>query len=270
VENRNRNIWIIVIVVLLALCCCVALVVAGAVAWFTPWSFDLERQVDLDIGGDTERIEKTFDAGPEPTLRVDSFAGNVTVRQGSGGTIRVVATKQAARRSDLDRIRIDWSEQEDGLWIETSHTRNRASNISVNFEITVPAGTRVDLDTGAGNIRVEGLSAEVVAHTGAGNVDVSDAAGRAILDTGAGNVTYEGIPEGDCRYETGAGNINLSLPAEVDVEVVLSTGIGSIDADEFEIDGEVSRRSIDGIIGTGARGRIEADTGAGNIDLVRR
>jgi hypothetical protein len=268
-ESRSRNIWIIIIVVLVALCCCLALVAAGAIAWFTDWSFDFDRQVDLDIVGETERIEKAFDAGSEPSLEVDSFAGNVTVQQGGGGTIQVVATKRVVRGSDLDRIRIDWDEREGGLRIKTSHTRNRASNISVDFEITVPAGTRVDLDTGAGNIRVEDLSAETVVHTGAGNVDVSGAEGRAILDTGAGNVSYEGRPEGDCRYETGAGNIDLSLPADVDVQVELNTGIGSIDAGDFDIEGEVSRRSVDGSIGSGAQGQIEARTGAGNIDLSR-
>ena len=94
--------------------------------------------------------------------------------------------------------------------------------------------------------------------------------GQSRLDTGAGNITYEGTPQGDCDLDTGAGNITLRLPAEVDVEVKLDTGIGNVNVSGFDVDGEVSRGEVDGIIGRDPKSRIEAHTGAGNIDLVRR
>jgi DUF4097 and DUF4098 domain-containing protein YvlB len=178
--------------------------------------------------------------------------------------------RETERIEDLDRIEIDWHEQDDGLRIETSHSRRTASNMSVELEITAPAGSRLELDSGAGNIQVEDIAGEMDVHTGAGNVDVQRAEGRVSLDTGAGNITYDGTPQGNCRVETGAGNITLKLPAEVDVEVELDTGIGNVDVSGFDVDGEVSRGEVDGIIGSDPQSRIEAHTGAGNIDLVRR
>jgi hypothetical protein len=271
-ERSNRNVWIIVIVVLVILCCCVAVAAAAAIGLFTSWSFSFDRDWDWDwdLGRETERIEESFDVGATPRLEIDSFAGNVTVRAGEANTIRVVATKKASNRSNLDRIEIDWHEQDDGLRIETSHSRRTASNMSVELEITAPAGSRLELDSGAGNIQVEDIAGEMDVHTGAGNVDVQRAEGRVSLDTGAGNITYDGTPQGNCRVETGAGNITLKLPAEVDVEVELDTGIGNVDVSGFDVDGEVSRGEVDGIIGSDPQSRIEAHTGAGNIDLVRR
>lgn len=269
-ESKNRNTWIIVIAVLVVLCCIVAAVAAMAVAWLV----DRADEFDLDAGWsparEFERTELTFDLGPTPYLELDSFAGNVTVRAADGDTIRVIATKKATRQSYLDNINIDWDEMEDGLRIKTSHRGTRFSNVSVDFDITVPAGARLDLDTSAGNVDIQDVTGEVQAHTGAGNIDVLGARGSIRLNTGAGNIDYEGTPGADCRFDTGAGNITLRLPADVDVEVNLDTGVGNVSLGGFDVDGTVTRGRVDGVIGTGTQGSIRADTGAGNINLVRR
>jgi phage baseplate assembly protein gpV len=269
-ESKNRNTWIIVIVVLVVLCCIAAAVGAMVVAWLV----DRADEFDLDTGWtparESERTELTFDLGATPYLELDSFAGNVTVRATDGDTIRVIATKRASRQSYLDNINIDWDEMEDGLRIKTSHQGTRLGNVSVDFEITVPDGARLDLDTAAGNVTIQDVAGEIQAHSGAGNVTVLGASGSLRLDTGADNVDYEGTPRADCRFDTGAGNITLRLPSDVDVEVVLDTGVGNVSVGGFDVDGTVNRGRVDGVIGTGTQGSIRANTGAGNINLVGR
>lgn len=269
-ESRNRNVWIIVVVALVVLCCCAVVVGAAAIFLVADRSIEFDRGFDWDLGRETERVDETFEIGATPRLELDSFAGNVTVRVGESDTIRVVATKKARTRSNLERIDIEWSEREGELRIQASHSQRIASNMSVEFEITAPAGTRLNLDVGAGNIQVENVTGEIDAHTGAGEIETWGSTGRVSLDTGAGNITYQGRPQGDCTFETGAGNITLRLSAEADVEVDLGTGVGIIDVDDFDVVGQVSRGEVKGVIGSGAQGRIEAQTGAGNIDLVRR
>jgi DUF4097 and DUF4098 domain-containing protein YvlB len=100
-------------------------------------------------------------------------------------------------------------------------------------------------------------------------MDVRGAAGTARLDTGAGSISYQGTPQGECRFETGAGNITLALPADLNIQVDLETRVGNIDVD-FSVDGQVTRREVQGVIGSGAQGTIYAHSGAGNIDVVRR
>jgi hypothetical protein len=51
--------------------------------------------------------------------------------------------------------------------------------------------------------------------------------------------------------------------------VDLHTGVGSIELD-FAVDGEVSRRDVKGVIGSGEGASIYARTGSGSIDLIRR
>ncbi len=262
-ESKNRNVWIIVAVIVVVLCCC-ALAVAAAVAWFTTQPLDWAWSTSLQ----SERSEEAFAVGDAPSLTIDNFAGNVIVRTGQSGVIRVAATRKARSRDDLDRIEVAVSERDGGLVVKTDKPSS-LWNVSVELEITAPAGTRVDVDTGAGNLTIDGITGGIGAHSGAGDMDVRDAAGTARLDTGAGNIRYQGAPQGECRFETGAGNIRLTLPADPNVRVDLQAGVGNIDVN-FPVDGQVTRGEVQGVIGSGAEGTIYAHSGAGNIDVVRR
>jgi hypothetical protein len=246
-EPKNRNIWIIVAVIVIALCCCALAVAAvGAAGWFVGQPFGWRASTSLQ----GERSEEAFAVGDAPKLKIDNFAGNTTVRTGPSGLVRVAATRRARNRADLARIKVDVSERDGGLLIKTEKpsTLNAAS---VDLEITVPAGTHLEVDTGAGN------------------VEIDDGSGPITVETGAGNIRYQGAPQGECRFETGAGNTRLTLPADLNVRVDLQTGAGNIDVD-FVVDGRVTGRAVQGVIGSGAEGMIYAQTGAGNIDLVRR
>jgi DUF4097 and DUF4098 domain-containing protein YvlB len=270
-QSGNRNVWIAIIVALVVLCCIAAVVGAILVGWLVDRAKDLDLDAtDWGTGSYSERTEFTFDLGAAPYLELDSFAGNVTVRAGEGNTVRVTATKNASRESDLDAIEITWDEQEGGLRVEAKAGERLASNRWVEFDITMPAGARLDLKSGAGNVNIHDVEGELRAQTGAGNIAVRGARAPVDLDTGAGNINYEGTPQSDCTFETGAGNITLRLSEDADVEVDLDSGIGEVTVRDFEVQGSVTRGEVKGVIGAGMRGRIKASTGAGNINVSRR
>jgi DUF4097 and DUF4098 domain-containing protein YvlB len=125
------------------------------------------------------------------------------------------------------------------------------------------------LDSGTGSLTLVDVRGEVDAHTGAGGIDMRGASGTVSLDTGTGGIDYEGRPYGDCRFKTGAGSITLRLPADLDMEVELDTGAGSIGVG-YAVEGKVTKREVEGTIGTGTAGRLYAHTGTGGIDLIRR
>ena len=232
----------------------------------------------------SEVEEQTFSVGDSPALQVDNFAGDIVLRVGESGTVHVMATKRAARESNLDDIDVDIRERENGLEIETDPPSG-LKNVSVSLEITVPADTSVDLHTGAGEIIVPGLEGQVVldtgageieirdvrgaidAHTGAGEIDVRDVVGSVRLDTGAGDIDYEGWPEGECRFETGAGSIKLRLPEDIDARLDLEVGVGDIEVD-MPVEGQISKREVRGTLGNGDGAEIRAHSGAGDIDLL--
>lgn len=233
----------------------------------------------------SEVLEESFAVGEMPSLSVDNFAGDVVVHVGESGTIRVVATKRAAREKDLDRVDVEMEERDGELEVVTDPPSG-FKNVSVDLELTVPDDTRVNLHTGAGEIIVRDLngdvrassgagdvdirdtSGEIDAHTGAGSIDVRRATGLVRLDTGAGEIDYQGRPQGNCRFDTGAGSITLRLPTDVNVKVDLDAGVGDIDVKDIDVDGKISNHEVKGTIGNGDEGEIRAHTGAGSIDLV--
>lgn len=299
-EKNNRAVWVFVgIAVVLLVCCLIAAVAASLGGWFASRNWG----GDLSLGQAQERLEESYPTGADPYLRIDNFAGAITVRAGQEGEIRVVVTKKGSSQRQVQDIRLERTPGDNGLEIR-ARKPSGLSNASVQFDITAPPGTRLELDTGAGNIDVRGFASqatihsgagsisvadfqglidldtgagsinitnvqgEIKAHTGAGSIDARDASGPARLDTGTGSIDYRGEPSGDCRFDSGTGSITLRLPAGLNAEVDLETGMGTVNV-QFDVAGSVTKRDVQGTIGRGGDAVIRAHTGTGSIDVIR-
>jgi len=180
----------------------------------------------------SELSEGSFTVGDSGVLEVSNTAGKVEVLPGDSGVVHVVATKRAEQEEHLDQIAVEMVQLQNGVSVTTT-SPSGLNNVSVDLEITVPSDM------------------------------------RPTLLNGAGGTIYEGRAKGECRFLTGAGSIELKLPADVNAEVSLSVGAGSIRVD-FPVNGQVGENLVEGTIGTGADGRIEARVGAGNITVSRQ
>jgi hypothetical protein len=178
----------------------------------------------------SELADSTFAVGDSSVLAVNNFAGSVTVLPGNPGVVHVAVTKWAGDREDLDQVEVEIIEVQNGVRVTTANPSDLVG-VSVDLDITVPSDT------------------------------------RPTLQNGAGSMSYEGQAEGECYFATGAGSITLKLPVDVNVEVYLSVGAGSIQVG-FPVDGQVSEHVVNGIIGTGADGRIQAQVGSGSISVI--
>lgn len=167
-----------------------------------------------------------------------------------------------------------------------------ALNIDTGSGDVTLTGARgdVNLDTGSGDVTVSDVSGgELVIDTGSGDVDAREVnATRLSLDTGSGEVrlasarsprtdidTGSGSVRVDLagtieriHIETGSGDVQLTLPEDVSAMLDLETGSGDFDVGMpvtlvHKEDGELRGR-----LGSGS-GRIEIDTGSGDITLRR-
>jgi hypothetical protein len=268
VESKKRNAWILGAVAVIFVGCCGLMVLAtGAMGWIASRAPRVAWGPEILGGSHDQRIERTFEVADEPFLDVTNFAGSITVQSGEEGVIQVLAIKHASGERDVDQIDVAMSERGNGLLIRTKTLRN-LKNASVDLEIEVPAGTRLELHTGAGTVEVRNIAGQVSIYSGAGNIDLQGTTGTVRLGVGAGEIRYEGTPAGQCSFETGAGEITLRLPSDVGVEVDLGTGLGGIDL-EFSVDGRVTTREVRGVIGDGGHGSVYAHTGVGSIRVSR-
>jgi hypothetical protein len=199
VEKKNRAGCIVVSVfggALVLLCGCLLLAGLATAPWWTHWDVAWNSPWDLGlwIANETERIDKSFEVGSEPSLEVDNFAGTVIIQAQEGDSIQVVATKRAPRARDLSRIQVE-TEQQPGKLVIRTQKPSDLDNATVKLEIAAPAGTRLVIRSGAGTVDVRGLQASLEVQNGAGTVAIRDAAGAAVVNSGAGTIEYQGRPE---------------------------------------------------------------------------
>ena len=118
-----------------------------------------------------------------------------------------------------------------------------AHDISVDYEITVPADTTIRTRSGSGDQTIEGTHGNADLQSGSGDMRLSRLTGDIRLQTGSGDVRARGIA-GPVRGSAGSGNIEVEETGSGDID--LHTGSGNITA-------------------RGVQGAFRADAGSGDI-----
>ena len=158
---------------------------------------------------------------------------------------------------------------------ETSSGRVTARDLAGNVSLHTSSGGMsvrafegtLKLHVSSGDIDVLGVDGVLDAHTSSGTINVRDAQGTVRLDTSSGSIDYRGSPVGECSFATGSGSIDLRLPADLNAKVDLQTGSGTVRL-SFPVEGEQTRQSVRGIIGSGNEATIYARTSSGSIRLT--
>lgn len=160
-----------------------------------------------------------------------------------------------------------------GIRVERAEGEVRASTGSGRIELNDIKGELLRVSTGSGTI--EGRRIEVArfdASTGSGGIRMDAATASDIrTTTGSGSTRLDlrNTPR-DITTRAGSGSVEISLPADANVEVDVTTGSGGITS-EFPVTMEsIRRRELRGRIGTGADGFLRASTGSGSVRILRR
>jgi len=272
--------------VIVLACLCMACLALTGIGWSL---FHLDRSTEFgyDFGNqDRDLAERSYEVSEPLFVVVKNFAGTVIVRRGESDRLDLVTTKKARNQGDLERIQLEVNRRDGTIEIESTAPGNM-NNASVKIELTVPARTSlevrmgagtvdadgitglVDIDCGAGTVILKDIMGETGVELGTGTIDAQRITGNVHMSTGAGTILYEGEPEGDCRFSTAAGTISLTLPANLNMEVDLETEVGDVEVD-YRVDGEVSKRRVRGVVGTGSDGSIRAHTAVGSISAEPR
>jgi len=222
-------------------------------------------------------------------LEVKGVNGDVRAVLASGAEA-VVNARKHARRSDPDDVKIEVVESADGITIcavyptpprarrqnsceAGDHWSSSTDNndVTVDFEVQVPAGIEFNGQTVNGQMSAEGLKGDVRASSVNGSVRVSTT-GLAEASTVNGSVYAEmGRSDwtNDLEFSTVNGGITLVIPGKLDTEVRASTVNGDIETDwPLTISGRFNNRRLRGTIGAGGRG-LNLSTVNGEIRLKK-
>ena len=151
------------------------------------------------------------------------------------------------------------------LRIQPLNSRTEFGDITLS-NVNAPA---YDLESNSGNVRLDRVQGTVKAHSEFGDIEVTDGEQVTLdLRTNSGTVTYSGsLGVGPHSLETEFGNIQLTIPEETDLSVVLETEFGRVKSDlVISLGGEFSERKLAGTINGGGE-LLTASTNNGNITI---
>ncbi len=196
-------------------------------------------------------------------------SGDVTVRAGSSGSVFIRGKIYVGdhwlmgnREADVHEIEQHPPIRQDGNSIHIEYVNMR--NISVDYEITVPANTTVRTRSGSGDQMIEGTHGNVDIQTGSGDVKLTKLTGEARLQTGSGDVRAREI-SGSVKGGTGSGDVEIEEAGPGDID--LHTGSGNITARGVQggFHGETGSGDVTAE-GTQS-GSWEIHTGSGNVHV---
>jgi hypothetical protein len=222
-------------------------------------------------------FDRTLNVSGSPNVSVSTGSGYIHLNPSSGNQVHIVAHVTSSHgwmsmSGDVDsRIQQIVNnppivQNGNDITIGERHNNDLFHNITINYEITLPRTSGVNIATGSGDVEVHEVGSTIKAQSGSGNVHVRGIQGPATLGTGSGDIELQQTGPGDVKAETGSGNIRLQ---GLSGALKAGTGSGDIDAQgQPTTDWKLTTGSGTVRIAVGnARFNLDADTGSGGINV---
>jgi hypothetical protein len=214
-------------------------------------------------------FDRTLQVSGPVDLEVLTHSGDVTIRAGNSGTVQIhgkifVGDRWLSgnRQGDVQEIEQHPPIRQDGNSVHIDYVNMR--NISVDYEITVPAEATIRTHSGSGDETIEGTHGNAEIQTGSGDVKLRNLTGEIRLQTGSGDVRAHEI-SGSVKGGAGSGDIEIEENGSGEID--LHTGSGNITVRGIQgaFHGEAGSGDITAE-GTQS-GNWEIRTGSGNVHV---
>ncbi len=220
-RRRGRSPWLWIII---------AIIIIGFMSGGFGSAFG-GRSSPFRVGPQNSVTNQAFTvSNNQPTIIINDESGNIQVNSGdSSGSVNVQAVKHTDGFGNPNNEHVTYNKSPDGSSLKIGLTGGSGS---VDFIVTVPDNSNLNLQTNSGNIDVEGVSGQMSLTTGSGNIVArqDQLNGPATLQSDSGNITFDGAINGNGTYQftSGSGDINATLNGNTPVKVNASTENGSI------------------------------------------
>ncbi len=220
-------------------------------------------------------FDRTLSTGSAPSISVSTASGYIHLSPGSDNQVHVSAHLHSGNgwfggggaSADFEQIIRDPPIRQEGndIIVGERHSSDLYRNITIDYEITAPRDSALDLVSGSGDLEIQNVGSTLKAQSGSGAVRARGVHGPATLGSGSGDLELFETARGDVRAQTGSGSIRLH-----DISGGLRAGTGSGDVEIFgsvtsdwKID--TGSGSIRLNLGSQAHFELDAFTGSGNV-----
>jgi DUF4097 and DUF4098 domain-containing protein YvlB len=220
------------------------------------------------------------DAGKPLTLKVVDAAGEVTITGADVEEMEVKVVKTAydstQARADEEVKSIKYSIQQTGntitLTYELPKSMNFSNNVNtVDFIVTVPIKTKVDVDTNFGDVSVEDIEGGVVVQNDFGEARVLNITGTVSVSTNGGTVTGTSIKAGTGNIELYSEFGSITLEKANGKDITMDTNSGAIDLNEVRATNKLTANTDFGDVAfeNGSADSLSIETNSGSVSLLK-
>jgi len=214
-------------------------------------------------------FQRTLQVTGAVNLDLTTGSGNVQVRTGGSNEVQVTGHIKVTNwfGSDAEervkRIEANPPIQQSGNDIRIGHTDDRElfHNISISYDLIVPAETRLRSHTGSGSQSVTGIHGLVEIESGSGTLKVSDIGDTVRAETGSGGIEIDRV-KGNVRAKAGSGSIRaMGVAGGFEGHA----GSGHITLEQTAAGSVRAETGSGGLELRGVQGSLEATAGSGTV-----
>jgi DUF4097 and DUF4098 domain-containing protein YvlB len=214
-------------------------------------------------------FQRTLTVTGPTNIDLTTGSGSVHVRTGGSGQVEISAHIKVVNwfggdgERKVQEIEKNPPIQQSGNDIRIGHSDDSElfHNVSISYELVVPAETQLRSRTGSGHQTIEGLQREIEIQTGSGGLTISDIGNTVRAETGSGDVDIRGV-KGSVRARTGSGSIHAN---DIGGGFQGNTGSGHITLDQTAPGSVRAETGSGGMDLRGVKGSLEATAGSGTI-----
>jgi DUF4097 and DUF4098 domain-containing protein YvlB len=214
-------------------------------------------------------FQRTLQVTGPVTLDLTTGSGSVNVRTGSSSQVEITGHIKTTNRfgGDADarvkQIEANPPIEQSGNDIRIGYVTDSEllRNISISYELVVPAETRLHSHTGSGSQSVEGTRRELEIESGSGTLKISDIGDTVRAQTGSGGIEIDRV-KGNVRIKAGSGSIRAT---DIAGGFEGHTGSGHITLEQTASGSVRAATGSGGMELRGVHGSLEAEAGSGTI-----
>lgn len=241
--------------------------------------------------GQTEEIVRTIPLEPGGRFTLSNMSGDVAVAGADGAAVTLRATKrlvapgsvsEAVAREAFDRVAVEVRERGDRVAVETEYPRRGLvgrladlfrggrTGVAVDYDVTVPRGVEVAIESISGAVTVEGVDGETRVETVSGDVRLASLARLTDVEMVSGDLRMTDVGSDDgLSAEAVSGRIVIDgiRAPRLDVSTVSGTlALTRVEARRVDVETVSGPVAFEGAID--ADGRYEFQTHSGRIRVT--
>ncbi len=220
------------------------------------------------------------DAESPVTLKVIDDAGSVNIVGADVKTVQVKVVKivhgSTQARADDELKNVKYTVEQVGNNIILKYKLPNTTSFDINldtidFIVTVPNETTVDVETNLGEVTVTGIKGNAVIINDFGDVNVANIEGGVSVSNNSGDVTAASIKSGAENIELNSDFGAVTLKDASGNDITLDSNSGSITLSEVRAASEINARTDFGNITfeNGSANSLSAESNSGAVSLAK-